>query len=278
MADMGLDITFDEDNRIRVMPKEKFKQTEDLETECHGFAEKIQAFSGTVDMLVEVLDGEAAKIEEEKLRAIGQRNRALALLPSWLLYPFLRILVARLEGRPGALVMWMLVFYAISFGPLLSLYLLQDGHLNWGQFATTFMWPPAQLPDFALGVLASELSAALPSCSGCSGWCRAMLGDAALLGFAAAVVMLPSPSTHAECQTDSNVLLTHGGSLAIALFIFGSAEMEAEARRRKQLSMQAAIQEKTQELERLTFQLNSLERVEREQQVLIEKLSNNETS
>lgn len=27
----------------------------------------------------------------------------------------------------------MLVVYAISFGPLLSLYLLQDGHLNWGQ-------------------------------------------------------------------------------------------------------------------------------------------------
>ncbi|CAL1138307.1 unnamed protein product [Cladocopium goreaui] len=123
----GLEITFDEDNRIRVMPKEKFKQTEDLEAECNGFAEKIQAFSGTVDMLVEVLDGEALKIEEEKLRAIGQRNRA---------------------------------------------------------------------------------------------------------------------------------------------------EMEAEARRRKQLSMEAAIKEKTQELERLTFQLNSLEKVEREQQALIEKLSN----
>lgn len=127
----GLEITFDEDNRIRVMPKEKFKQTEDLEAECNGFAEKIQAFTGTVDMLVEVLDGEALKIEEEKLRAIGQRNRA---------------------------------------------------------------------------------------------------------------------------------------------------EMEAEARRRKQLSMEAAIKEKTQELERLTFQLNSLEKVEREQQALIEKLSNNETS
>merc|ERR1740120_471739 len=27
-------------------------------------------------MLVEVLDGESAKIEKEKLRAIGQRNRA----------------------------------------------------------------------------------------------------------------------------------------------------------------------------------------------------------
>ncbi|CAE7940398.1 MP3 [Symbiodinium necroappetens] len=126
MAEQNIDITFDEDNRIRVMPKEKFKQTESLEAECHGFADKIQAFSGTVDMLVEVLDGEAQKIEEEKLRAIGQRNRA---------------------------------------------------------------------------------------------------------------------------------------------------EMEAEARRRKQLSMQAAIQEKTAELERLVFQLNSLERVEREQFALIEKLS-----
>ncbi|CAE7170462.1 unnamed protein product, partial [Symbiodinium pilosum] len=50
------------------------------------------------------------------------------------------------------------------------------------------------------------------------------------------------------------------------------AEMEAEARRRKQLSMQAAIQEKSAELERLVFQLNSLERVEREQFALIEKL------
>ncbi|CAE8703191.1 unnamed protein product [Polarella glacialis] len=129
MADPQVDITFDEDNRIRVMPKEKFKMTEQLELECQGFSEKIQQFGGTVDMLVEILDGEASKIEHEKLRAIGQRNRA---------------------------------------------------------------------------------------------------------------------------------------------------EMEAEARRRKEQNMQAMIQEKTAEHERLVFQLNSLEKAEREQKALIEKLSNNE--
>jgi len=129
MPDGDIDITFDEDNRIRVMPKDKFKQTEQLESECQAFSEKIQGFSSTVDMLVEVLDGESSKIEIEKMRAIGQRNRA---------------------------------------------------------------------------------------------------------------------------------------------------EMEAEARRRKEQNMRAMIQEKQAELERLSFQLSTLERAEREQQVLIDKLSNNE--
>ena len=41
-----------------------------------AFTERIHAFGGTVQTLVEVLDGEAQKIEYEKLRAIGQRNRA----------------------------------------------------------------------------------------------------------------------------------------------------------------------------------------------------------
>merc|ERR1711920_350218 len=130
MPEADIDISFDEDNRIRVMPKEKFKQTEQLQQQCSAFTEKIHAFGGTVQMLVEVLDGEAQKIEYEKLRAIGQRNRA---------------------------------------------------------------------------------------------------------------------------------------------------EMEADARKRKQQQMQAQIAEKTAELERLIFQLNSLERAEREQRGLIEKLSNNET-
>merc|ERR1712187_47384 len=130
MPDGDIDISFDEDNRIRVMPKEKFKQTEQLESQCSAFTEKIHSFGGTVQMLVEVLDGEAQKIEHEKLGAIGQRNRT---------------------------------------------------------------------------------------------------------------------------------------------------EMEAEARKRKQLQMQAMVAEKTAELERLVFQVNSLERAEREQKALIEKLSNNET-
>eukprot|EP00928_Gymnodinium_smaydae_P090270 TRINITY_DN74098_c0_g1_i1.p1 TRINITY_DN74098_c0_g1~~TRINITY_DN74098_c0_g1_i1.p1 ORF type:complete len:131 (+),score=35.59 TRINITY_DN74098_c0_g1_i1:83-475(+) len=130
MPENDVDITFDEDNRIRVMPKEKFKQTEALDEQCQSFTGKIHSLKGTVQTLVDVLDGEAQKIEQEKLRAIGQRNRA---------------------------------------------------------------------------------------------------------------------------------------------------EMEADSRRKKQQHMQALIVEKTAELERLVFQLNTLERSEREQKALIEKLSNNET-
>lgn len=58
------------------MPKDKFKATEELDQECTNFTDKINAFGMTIQMLVEVLDGESAKIEKEKLRAIGQRNRA----------------------------------------------------------------------------------------------------------------------------------------------------------------------------------------------------------
>eukprot|EP00416_Gambierdiscus_australes_P016820 CAMPEP_0171059274 /NCGR_PEP_ID=MMETSP0766_2-20121228/3090_1 /TAXON_ID=439317 /ORGANISM="Gambierdiscus australes, Strain CAWD 149" /LENGTH=180 /DNA_ID=CAMNT_0011514701 /DNA_START=68 /DNA_END=608 /DNA_ORIENTATION=+ len=76
MAEVDVDISFDDENRIRVMPKDKFKQTEHLEEQCKDFTKKINDFSVTVQMLVEVLDGEAKKIEYEKLRAIGQRNRA----------------------------------------------------------------------------------------------------------------------------------------------------------------------------------------------------------
>merc|ERR1740138_1856302 len=48
------------------------------------------------------------------------------------------------------------------------------------------------------------------------------------------------------------------------------AEMEADARLRKQKQMQAMISEKQAELERMVFELNSLERAEREQKVLVE--------
>mmetsp|Transcript_17730 Transcript_17730/g.41243 ORF Transcript_17730/g.41243 Transcript_17730/m.41243 type:complete len:131 (+) Transcript_17730:98-490(+) len=129
MMEPEVDISFDEDNRIRVMPKDKFKQTEALDQQCTAFTDSIHKFGGTVQTLVDILDSEAQKIEAEKLRAIGQRNRA---------------------------------------------------------------------------------------------------------------------------------------------------EMEADSRRRKQQQMQAVIAEKTAELERLNFQLSSLDRAEREQKLLTEKLSNNE--
>eukprot|EP00409_Alexandrium_fundyense_P003947 CAMPEP_0185903648 /NCGR_PEP_ID=MMETSP0196C-20130402/2922_1 /TAXON_ID=2932 /ORGANISM="Alexandrium fundyense, Strain CCMP1719" /LENGTH=39 /DNA_ID= /DNA_START= /DNA_END= /DNA_ORIENTATION= len=39
MPENDIDITFDDENRIRVMPKEKFKQTEELEQQCQNFTE-----------------------------------------------------------------------------------------------------------------------------------------------------------------------------------------------------------------------------------------------
>lgn len=71
----GVDITFDAENRIRVLESSKFEAGDELEGECQGFMEKINFFSSNVADLVEVLDNQAKKIEMDKLRAIGQRNK-----------------------------------------------------------------------------------------------------------------------------------------------------------------------------------------------------------
>ncbi len=71
MADSDIQICFDAENQIRVLDVSKFKQMEALETECTAFTEKIHSFTSTVQTLVEVLDGQAKRIEFEKLRAIG---------------------------------------------------------------------------------------------------------------------------------------------------------------------------------------------------------------
>ncbi|CAD7948319.1 unnamed protein product [Amoebophrya sp. A120] len=76
MADSDIQITFDADNHIRVLDPEKFKQMENLSQECQNFTEKIHQFGTTVQTLVDVLDGQAKRIEFEKLRAIGQKNLA----------------------------------------------------------------------------------------------------------------------------------------------------------------------------------------------------------
>merc|ERR1711924_292166 len=63
MQNVNVEITFDDENRIRVLQKDKYKQTENLDAECQGFSEKIETFGGTVNTLVEILDGQAQKIE-----------------------------------------------------------------------------------------------------------------------------------------------------------------------------------------------------------------------
>lgn len=53
-------------------------------------------------------------------------------------------------------------------------------------------------------------------------------------------------------------------------------DSEVEVRKRKQVELQAMINEKKAELERLNTQHDSLERVDADQKALIEKLTNNE--
>eukprot|EP00439_Symbiodinium_sp_Y106_P057410 s3511_g8.t1 len=72
----------------------------------------------------------------------GQSWTIAALLPSWLLYPSLKHLVGLMEKK-----LWM-----ISAGPSLVVFLLQDGFLTNKQHNLAYLWPPSQMPDFAIGV------------------------------------------------------------------------------------------------------------------------------
>jgi len=68
-------ITFDDECNIRVLEASKFEKTKTLGETCKSFVGKLGDFSGTIQTLVDVLDASSSKIEAEKLRAIGQRNR-----------------------------------------------------------------------------------------------------------------------------------------------------------------------------------------------------------
>lgn len=61
-----------------------------------------------------------------------------------------------------------------------------------------------------------------------------------------------------------------------AIGLGNKVDAEGEVRKRKQLELNAMINEKKAELERLNSQHESLSRVEAEQKALIEKLTNNE--
>mmetsp|Transcript_43558 Transcript_43558/g.72578 ORF Transcript_43558/g.72578 Transcript_43558/m.72578 type:complete len:133 (-) Transcript_43558:1580-1978(-) len=71
-------ITFDELYRIRVLDPDRYSQTEQLKEECGAFTEKIQTLNSVVKTLVDAVDAQSEKINDEKLRAVGMRNKAAA--------------------------------------------------------------------------------------------------------------------------------------------------------------------------------------------------------
>ena len=72
---IDVNITFDENNQIRVLSADKYRETENLKSECIDFLKKIMSFNDMVTTLTEVLEQQAQKIEDAKLKAIGARNK-----------------------------------------------------------------------------------------------------------------------------------------------------------------------------------------------------------
>ncbi|TMW66189.1 hypothetical protein Poli38472_003954 [Pythium oligandrum] len=68
-------ICFDDEYRVRVLEKENINHTQDLEQESNQFATKLDEFHEIIKGVLEVMEGQAKRIEREKLKAIGQRNK-----------------------------------------------------------------------------------------------------------------------------------------------------------------------------------------------------------
>lgn len=76
-ADDGA-ISFDNNFSIRVLPEDKFQQTQDMQEACAAFATKVSELTDAVGRVLGAVDGQAARIEKEKLRAVGARIKANA--------------------------------------------------------------------------------------------------------------------------------------------------------------------------------------------------------
>ena len=75
MDKLAVNITFDENNQIRVLEPEKYRDTENMKTECIDFLKKIVTFNENVEQLMTILDTQSKQIEDQKLKAVGARNR-----------------------------------------------------------------------------------------------------------------------------------------------------------------------------------------------------------
>jgi intraflagellar transport protein 20 len=72
---LDVNITFDENNQIRVLAADKYRETENVKSETIDFLKRIMSFNEMVNTLIEVLESQASKIEEAKLKAVGARNK-----------------------------------------------------------------------------------------------------------------------------------------------------------------------------------------------------------
>jgi hypothetical protein len=69
----NIKVYFDDTCKLRAFDPVKFKASTELNEDASGFLEKIQSFNGKVNSLSDVLEQNAARIDDEKLHAIGLR-------------------------------------------------------------------------------------------------------------------------------------------------------------------------------------------------------------
>ena len=72
------DVTFDENNRVRVLAQDKYDKTLALADSATEFCTKVSQLNDIVKETVESVDRQAARTEREKLRAGGKRNQVAA--------------------------------------------------------------------------------------------------------------------------------------------------------------------------------------------------------
>ncbi|CAE8720182.1 unnamed protein product, partial [Polarella glacialis] len=129
-----------------------------------------------------------------------------ALLPSWLLYPFvLHPLLAESAGKGFSFYLWLsLLCWLLAIGPQLCLMSRNVGWLDWEQFKYVWFWPPAQMPDFALGAcIAALVRVAPPSRT------AGRLGDLVISTLVLVCLVAPVPEPPADWTGPSDWRLGH---------------------------------------------------------------------
>eukprot|EP01012_Entosiphon_sulcatum_P024779 TRINITY_DN3000_c0_g1_i1.p2 TRINITY_DN3000_c0_g1~~TRINITY_DN3000_c0_g1_i1.p2 ORF type:complete len:129 (-),score=44.62 TRINITY_DN3000_c0_g1_i1:268-654(-) len=74
MSDEPL-VMFDEDCGLRIYDPERFSQSQELQQQSAQFTDKLQRFKDLIQNFINVVQAQGTRIENEKLRAIGMRNK-----------------------------------------------------------------------------------------------------------------------------------------------------------------------------------------------------------
>mmetsp|Transcript_104611 Transcript_104611/g.223594 ORF Transcript_104611/g.223594 Transcript_104611/m.223594 type:complete len:400 (+) Transcript_104611:99-1298(+) len=158
----------------------------------------------------------------------GQTWTVAALLPSWLIYPLTCRGIDLVEKHVGALGLMtcLVALFAASFGAIFVTFIQQGGYISSVQHTWNYIWPPAQLADFAIGAVAAALAQRHAAFQrifvGRCDFVRGTLADLSVLVVVGVVICLPSSAEDGQ-RVGWEPLLNHGLAPLYAAFLYGSA-------------------------------------------------------